>query len=662
MEKEEFRLPENAYRELNEGEEYKPILDPTKKYKEVTTWSVAMGILMAIIFSAAAAYSGLKIGQVFEAAIPISIIAVGATMAARKSDPLSQNVIIQSIGASSGVVVAGAVFTIPALYILQHKYPSIEINFWPIFFSSLLGGFLGILFLIPFRKYFVKDMHGKLPFPEAKATTEILVTGANVSKQSSILLKGGIIAGIYDFMINSLKLFQEEFTSRMVGWGAAIADKTKVVFKMNASALVFSFGYLVGLKYALIIVMGSLLSWWVFIPIIGYIGGMQDLSAELIFLDYVRPIGIGAIAMAGIIGIINSLPILSKSFGLLFNKKKVSETEVLRTDKDIPSRFWLSALILVIFGILLFFILSVNLNWWQAVIVLVALLIISFLFTTVAANAIAIVGTNPVSGMTMMTLILMSLVLVKVGLKGTTGMVVAMLVGGIVCTALSTAGGFVTDLKIGYWIGSSPYKQETFKFLGILVSAATVGIVIFVLNQAYGFVKTPEHPNPLVAPQANAMASIIEPFMQENAEIPWILYLVGAITAIIINFLGIPPLAFALGMFIPQGLNTPLLVGGLINHFAANKTKNKELAKAREQRGTLLASGFIAGAALFGVIGALLLFFGLDLTVPIFKELVNGKWVWIDGNVWPEVLSLVAFVLIVTYFIWEIRRAKIEDN
>lgn len=378
MEKEEFRLPENAYRELNEGEEYKPILDPTKKYKEVTTWSVAMGILMAIIFSAAAAYSGLKIGQVFEAAIPISIIAVGATMAARKSDPLSQNVIIQSIGASSGVVVAGAVFTIPALYILQHKYPSIEINFWPIFFSSLLGGFLGILFLIPFRKYFVKDMHGKLPFPEAKATTEILVTGANVSKQSSILLKGGIIAGIYDFMINSLKLFQEEFTSRMVGWGAAIADKTKVVFKMNASALVFSFGYLVGLKYALIIVMGSLLSWWVFIPIIGYIGGMQDLSAELIFLDYVRPIGIGAIAMAGIIGIINSLPILSKSFGLLFNKKKVSETEVLRTDKDIPSRFWLSALILVIFGILLFFILSVNLNWWQAVIVLVALLIISF--------------------------------------------------------------------------------------------------------------------------------------------------------------------------------------------------------------------------------------------------------------------------------------------
>jgi putative OPT family oligopeptide transporter len=431
---------------------------------------------------------------------------------------------------------------------------------------------------------------------------------------------------------------------------------------MNASALVFSFGYLVGLKYALIIVMGSLLSWWVFIPIIGYIGGMQDLSAELIFLDYVRPIGIGAIAMAGIIGIINSLPILSKSFGLLFNKKQVSETEVLRTDKDIPSRFWLSALILVIFGILLFFILSVNLNWWQAVIVLVALLIISFLFTTVAANAIAIVGTNPVSGMTMMTLILMSLVLVKVGLKGTTGMVVAMLVGGIVCTALSTAGGFVTDLKIGYWIGSSPYKQETFKFLGILVSAATVGIVIFVLNQAYGFVKTPEHPNPLVAPQANAMASIIEPFMQENAEIPWILYLVGAITAIIINFLGIPPLAFALGMFIPQGLNTPLLVGGLINHFAANKTKNKELAKAREQRGTLLASGFIAGAALFGVIGALLLFFGLDLTVPIFKELVNGKWVWIDGNVWPEVLSLVAFVLIVTYFIWEIRRAKIEDN
>lgn len=660
MSEENFNLPENAYRELKEGEEYKPILNPKKNYKEVTTWSVVLGLLMAVIFSAAAAYSGLKIGQVFEAAIPISIIAVGATLAARKSDPLSQNVIIQSIGASSGVVVAGAVFTIPALYILQSKYPTIAINFWPIFFSSLLGGFLGILFLIPFRKYFVKDMHGKLPFPEAKATTEILVTGANASKQSSILLKGGIIAGIYDFMINSLRLFQEEFTSRMFGWGAAIADKTKLVFKMNSSALVFSFGYLVGLKYSLIIVMGSLLSWWVFVPLIGYFGGMQNLSAEMIFLEYVRPIGIGAIAMAGIIGIINSIPVVAKSFGLLFSKKKTTKQEILRTDKDISSKFWLLALILVIFGIFLFFILSVNLNWWQAIIVLVSLLIIAFLFTTVAANAIAIVGTNPVSGMTMMTLILMSLVLVQVGLKGTTGMVVAMLVGGIVCTALSTAGGFITDLKIGYWIGSSPHKQETFKFLGILVSAATVGIVIFVLNEAYGFVKTPEHPNPLVAPQANAMASIIEPFMQQNAEIPWILYLVGAIIALLINFLGISPLAFALGMFIPQGLNTPLLVGGLINHFVANKTKDKELAKAREQRGTLLASGFIAGAALFGVIGALLLFFGLDLTVPVFKELVNGKWIWIEGNVWPEVFSLIAFALIVSYFIWEIRRAKVD--
>ena len=667
-EKKITELPENAYRELKPGEEYKPVLSSDKPVAEVTPWSIGMGLLMAIIFSAAAAYSGLKIGQVFEAAIPISIIAVGASAAFRRKNALGQNVIIQSIGASSGVIVAGAVFTIPGLYILQAKYPEIQINFWQIFFSSLLGGFLGILFLIPFRKYFVKDMHGKLPFPEATATTEILMTGEKGGNKAKLLITSGLIGGLFDFCFSAFRLWSEEITTRIIPAGAMMAEKFKMVLKFNVSALIFSFGYLVGLRFALIIVVGSLLSWLVLIPLVNEIGtlaaGMgggvnpfEAMSAEAIFAAYVRPIGIGAIAMAGIIGIIKSSGVIGSAFKLATGKKiaaAAGEGNEKRTNRDLKMSFVMLFLFLTLIAIFIFLIIGVKITLVQAIVALLAITIISFLFTTVAANAIAIVGSNPVSGMTLMTLILSSVILVAVGLEGWQGMVSGLIIGGVVCTALSMAGGFVTDLKIGYWIGTTPAKQESYKFLGTLVSAATVGAVIFILNEAYGFVATPEHPNPMVAPQANAMAAIIEPLMAGSG-VSWMLLGIGAVISILVNWLGVSPLAFALGMFIPLQLNTPLIVGGLLNHWINKKGTDKQLTNARHQRAILISSGFIAGAALFGVLGALIIF-------------LTGNGDALNFNLWndpygtgAQIVALFAFIGLIAYFIWETRRAKRED-
>ncbi len=660
-------LPENAYKELKEGESYRPVMPPEQKFSELTAWSIGLGLLMAVIFSAAAAYSGLKIGQVFEAAIPISIIAVGASAAVRKKNALGQNVIIQSIGASSGVIVAGAIFTIPGLYILQAKYPDIQVNFWQIFFSSLLGGFLGILFLIPFRKYFVKDMHGKLPFPEATATTEILITGEKGGSQAKLLLVSGLIGGIFDFCFSALRIWSEEFTSRMIPIGETIATKIKMVFKFNVSALIFSFGYLVGLRYALIITMGSILSWFVLIPLVNEIGALvaqnsggvnpfTALSAEDIFKAYVRPIGIGAIAMAGIIGIIKSSGVIASAFKLAFGMGKASHAEmkVERTQKDLKMSFVMLFIFLTLVAIFLFLLFGVKVTFIQAVVALVTVLVISFLFTTVAANAIAIVGTNPVSGMTLMTLILSSVILVSVGLKGWQGMVSSLVIGGIVCTALSMAGGFITDLKVGYWLGTTPQKQESFKFLGTLLSAATVGIVIFVLNEAYGFVETAKHTKPMVAPQANAMAAIIEPLMS-GAGVSWVLLGIGAMISVIVNWLKISPLAFALGMFIPLPLNTPLVVGGLLNHWFSKSTKDAKLNEARLQRGILISSGFIAGAAIFGVIGALIIFFTNKSDAVDLKVWAN------DTGPGAQLLALLAFTVLLAYFVWESFRAKKEE-
>lgn len=648
MEKTNFSLPENAQRELKPGEEYRPLLSPEKKYIEVTPYSVLMGIVMVIIFSAAAAYLGLKVGQVFEAAIPIAIIAVGLTSALKKKDGLGQNVIIQSIGGCSGAVVAGAIFTLPAIYIL-----GVEIDFWQMFLSSLLGGVLGILFLIPFRKYFVKEMHGKFPFPEATATTQVLVSGEGGGKSAKTLLVSGLIGGLYDFVVATFGAWSETLTTTVCGIGRTIADKAKVMLKLNTGAAVLGLGYIVGLKYAFIICCGSLLVWLVIIPMMNLIWGgsvidlmgtgltttIGEMSADQIFKDYARHIGIGGIATAGIIGIIKSFGVIKSAVGLAVGefKKKDSKTETVeRTQSDMSMKTIIFAIALTLIAVFTFFAFGgVVDNLWQAVIGLLIVSIISFLFTTVAANAIAIVGTNPVSGMTLMTLIIASLVLVAVGLKGDSGMVAALLIGGVVCTALSVSGAFITDLKIGYWIGTTPKNQETWKFVGTLVSAATVCGVMIILNKTYGFVGD----NALVAPQANAMAAVIQPMMNGGGA-PWSLYGIGAAIAIVLTIFKVPALAFALGMFIPIDLNLPLLVGGAISWFVSSRGKDKELNNSRQEKGTLIASGFIAGGALMGVVSAILKFAKVDL----FMTTWNANW--------GEAVAIIPFAGIVAYMIF----------
>ncbi len=646
-------LAENAFRELKEGEEYTPLMPKGTNPREVTAWSVCWGILMAVIFSAAAAYLGLKVGQVFEAAIPIAIIAVGLSSATKRKNALGENVMIQSIGACSGVIVAGAIFTLPALYILQAKYPEMTVNFMEVFLASLLGGILGILFLIPFRKYFVKDMHGKYPFPEATASTQVLVSSVKGGDQAKPLLIAGLIGGLYDFVVATFGLWNENFTSRALLWGDTIAEKTKLVFKCNTGAAVLGLGYIVGLKYAFIICCGSMLVWWVIVPCIGLFFPDIEVqegitaaagSAEQIF-KYAKSIGIGGIAMAGIIGIVKSRKLISGAVSLAAKEmggKKSTQVSEERTQKDLPMTFISIAILVTFFAIGVFY-------YWDvmngiakfACVALLVTAIITFLFTTVAANAIAIVGTNPVSGMTLMTLILASVIMVAIGLNGTSGMVAALIMGGVVCTALSMAGGFITDLKIGYWLGSTPRKQETWKFLGTLVSAATVAGVIMILNKTYGFTD-----GQLSAPQANAMAAVIEPLMQGNGA-PWLLYGIGAVLALILNTLGIPALAFALGMFIPLELNLPLLVGGSVNWFVTTRSKQKEVNTARGERGTLIASGFIAGGALMGVVSVALRFAGVEFQYE--------QW-W--NNSLSEILSLGMYCILIVYFAKASMKAK----
>jgi putative OPT family oligopeptide transporter len=651
-------LPENAYKELKEGEEYLPLMAPAAGPREVTPWSVVWGLVMAVLFSAAAAYSGLKIGQVFEAAIPIAILAVGLSAAFRRPNSLGQNVIIQSIGASSGVIVAGAIFVIPALYILN-----LPVSFVQMFVACALGGSLGILFLIPFRKYFVKDMHGKLPFPEATATTEILVAGEKGGKQAWVLVISGLIGGFFDFAFSAFGWWSEVVTSRMFHAGELVAEKVRLVARLNISAMVFGLGYIVGLKYSAIIAAGSFLSWFVLVPLVFEVGKdltvplgvattklIGTLSAEEIFRFYVRPIGIGGIAMAGVIGVIRSSKIIAGAFSLAFREivhRHGNAAAPQRTQTDIPILLNLALIVLTALLIFGFFSGWVVSDISHALVGLLIVLVISFLFTTVAANAIAIVGTNPISGMTLMTLILSSFILVQIGLSGTAGMVSALIIGGVVCTALSIAGGFITDLKIGYWLGSTPKKQESWKFLGVLVSAATVGGVILILNETYGFTGD----GALVAPQANAMAAVIQPLMS-NAPTPWTLYLVGAIIALLLTMIKIPPLAFALGMYIPQELNVPLVFGGLVAWLVSTRSKNEALNAARFQRGTLIASGFIAGGSLFGVLNALLKF-----TIPDFASLFNTVWAESHGG---EILGLAMFGLLFLYAVWDSMRAKPE--
>ena len=647
QQQDEISLPDNAARELQPGEKYVPILKPDKTYPEITPYSVSLGLIMAVIFSAAAAYLGLKVGQVFEAAIPIAIIAAGIGAVTKRKNSLGENVIIQSIGAASGIIVAGAIFTLPALYILQEKYPDITVNFLEVFLSSLLGGCLGILFFIPFRKYFVSDMHGKFPFPEATATTQVLVSGQKGGNQARPLLIAGLVGGIYDFLLSTFGWWKEVLTTQAIPALQGFTDNVKMIFKINTGAALLGLGYIIGLPYAFIIFAGSALIWWIVVPVLGAVDpAMADQGADYIFANGARYIGIGGIAMSGIIGIVKSWGVIKNAASLAGQALKGQDEsqQVERHQRDISMKVLVFALLAALVVTFVFFYIGVIHNLMQTIVAFIVVLVIAFLFTTVAANAIAIVGSNPVSGMTLMTLIIASVIFVAIGLEGSKGIVAAMVIGGVVCTALSMAGGMVTDMKIGYWIGTTPAKQQTWKFVGTLVSAATVGGVMMILNETYGFTG----PNAMVAPQANAMAAVIDPLMM-GGETPWLLYGIGAVIALVLTFFKVPALPFSLGMFIPLQLNAPLLVGAIISWFVSTRSKDEEVNKARKERGTLLASGFIAGGALMGVVSAAMIFFGFKYENPL-------------GDTTSNLLAIVMYIALILFLAKSCLNAKKETR
>lgn len=667
-------LPENAYRLLKPGEQYVPVVPADKIVPEATRYSVGWGLFYAVLFSAAAAYLGLKIGQVFEAAIPIAILAVGTSVAMKRKNALQENVIIQSIGAASGLIVAGAIFTIPGLYILELDK---QAGFFRVFMASVLGGVLGMLFLIPFRKYFVKDMHGEFPFPEATATTEVLVAGEAGGDQAKTLVRAAMVGGLYDFAISAFELWREVFSTTVFKWGQKLAATVHLDFRINVGAAVVGLGYIIGLRYASIICAGSFLSWWVLVPAFSYIGGgltavlgasttklIADMTPSEVFTNYVRHVGIGGIAMAGLIGVFKSRKIIWGAFQLALHEIKgggrTDAAQVERTQRDLPMKWIAFFTVLTLTAVFLFFWLGVvgNLGWAVAGLLIVT--IISFLFTTVAARAIAIVGSNPVSGMTLMTLILSSVILVNIGLKGDAGIVAALLIGGVVCTALSMAGGFITDLKVGYWLGTTPAVQQRYKFLGVLFAAAAVGGVILLLNKTYGF---GAEKGGLEAPQASAMAAVLKPLMT-GAPAPWLLYLAGVMMALILEFVKVPPLAFALGMYLPLHLNTPVLLGGILAHIVATRSKKDDVNSARREKGTLIASGFIAGGAIMGVVAALVTFFGRmivgndDWTLGLAVGLEH----WATANPGSAVLSLVMLTLLAVYLVRASLSARREKD
>ncbi len=661
-------LPPEAYKELPPGQVYTPLVPADRQVPEVTRRSVLWGLFMSLFFTFSIAYLGLKVGTVPEAAIPIAILAVGIGYAYKRKSTILENVIFQSIGAASGAVVAGAIFTIPALFIVGVP-PSIL----KIFLSCFLGGCLGIFFLTPLRRYFVAEQHGKLPFPEATATTQILVTGESAGGgQATVLVLGIVVSAIYETLAIGVRLWNELITFRFIPFMNDLADKTRMVLKIDALSAFLGLGYVIGLRYNAVIVAGGLLSNFAFVPVIWFLGRnmtapiypgtvpIAQMTEVQIFANYVRTIGIGAIFMAGVLGIIKSMPVMVKSFSLGFReilRGRAGAAEMpKRTDRDLKMSTIIMGIAATTVGLFLYFLWISNLKF--AVIGVVVCFILSFLFTTVSANAIAIVGTNPVSGMTLITIILSSALLIGAGLSGNEGMAVALLIGAVVCTALSLSGSFITDLKIGYWLGSTPRNQERFKFAGVLVAAATAGVAIVILDKAFSFTS-----GALAAPQANLMAAVIKSMMSREP-VTWLLYGIGIAVALMLELAKVPPLAFALGMYLPLQLTTPLLVGGFLSHLVGKSTKDPALAERRVNRGTLVSSGFIAGGALIGVVLAILKLASIDRFISVGVPLVLEGNRWVDGPVkawyssYGEIFSLVAFILLCSWVYFDAKKAR----
>ncbi|MBK6406626.1 MAG: oligopeptide transporter, OPT family [Holophagales bacterium] len=679
---EDVRLPDNAFRELAPGETYGPVVPSAASVPEVTARSIVQGILWSIVFSAAATYIALKLGQGIESAIPISILAVGASalfakVLAARGSTLLENVNVLAIGATSGIVAGGSVFTMPAIYILGLEGRS---SFWQIFLVPLLGAVLGVFFLAPFRRYFVRDLHGRLPFPEARATTEILVAGKRGGQSAVVLSWSAALAAAFDFAGPSMKAWAENFSTAAIPALAGFTDRFKAVFTMNTSAAVFGLGYIMGLDYAAIIMAGSMVSFLALVPLFAWLSRfvpgaisagaapLASMGAEDIFFEYVRPIGIGGIFCAGLLSILKMSPVIVQATRQAFGEiARLVRGGARRPRRNGPTGRSRCRSLLGILGtglaILLYFrlwVLAGTPGATRLALVSTGLtLLVAFLFAAVSAWAIAMISITPISGMTLTTLIVTAVVLSSLGLRGEGGMLQTLLIGGVVCTALSMSGSLVTQYKIGYWLGATPRRIEIWNILGSVVASAATTAVILLMAKVYGFSPSPLHANPLPAPQPNAMAAVLQGVMGDSGA-PWFLYGVGAVFAVAAEMCGISGLAFALGMYLPMELNSPLVFGALVAWLVKRSSTDEPLAKARHEKGTLIASGFIAGGALVGVLAALLKFAEDSTGRTIVPDLtaVPGIGAWLSA--WGNWLGLAVFLALGAFVYFSSRGETVE--
>ena len=659
---EEVRLPENAYRRLEPGEAYQPLVPAATAPPEATWRAVLWGLLLCVVFTVASAYSGLKVGQVMEASIPISILAIGLARAYARRSTILENVILTGVGGTSAAVVAGAIFTLPALYSLHlspHPLQTI--------FICLAGGCLGVLFLIPLRRYFVGETHGELPFPEATAITEVLVTGERGGSQARLLLQATAIAGVYDFFVTTFHVWREYVDLHFVPLVRTLAERARIATSFDAVAFILGLGYVMGLRSSMLLCAGGALSNFVLVPLIWMVGRqladpvypatvpIAEMTATQIFRGYVRFVGVGAIAAAGIFGIVKSLRVVIGSFSIAartFQRGGARTGD--RTDHDIPFLAMIVGVVLGALGVAAF-LGTLEPTLGHVLLGLALTLVFSFFFASVAANAIATTARNPISGMTMLTIIISSVVLLRFGMSGQSGMFFVMAIAGVVCTALAVSGQFITDLKTGYWLGSTPAAQQRVKFLGVVAAALAAGLAIVLLAQAFQFGEAaPGDPRAvLAAPQASIMQALVQGFMSRQP-VAWLLFATGAMVAVIMEMLRVPALIFALGMYLPLELNLPALVGGALSHYVGRRADGSGAdGRTIRERGVIVASGFMAGGALGGVIGA-----GLRLFPWYREDLV--KTPFYDIDVVSQLVSVVGFTVFCVYLWRKATRAGRE--
>jgi putative OPT family oligopeptide transporter len=682
----DVQLPDNAFRPLEAGETYAPLVHADARVPEVTVRSIVQGIFWSVVFSAAATFIALKFGQGIESAIPISILAVGYSalvvrVLAQRSSTLLENVNVLAIGATSGIVAGGSVFTMPAIYILGLQGRS---SFFQIFLVPLLGAVLGVLFLAPFRRYFVRDLHGQLPFPEGRATTEILVAGRRGGRSAIILTYSAAVAAVFDFVGPAMHAWAEDFSTAAISFLKPFTSNVKAVVTMNTSAAVLGLGYIMGIEYASIIMAGSMVSYLVFIPLFAALGnhiplpltpGTEPLSAmtaDAIFTTYVRDIGIGGIFAAGVLSILRMSPVIVQALrqaageiGRMVRGGSGKVAEASRTDLSLSMAQVLIGVVLTAGAIFAYFRWSVLASepgaWRLAIIATAMAAVIAFLFASVSAWAIAMISMTPISGMTLTTLIVTAVALSALGLSGEQGMLQTLLIGGVVCTALSMAGSLVTQYKIAYWLGATPRRVEISNLLGAVLASAATTLVMMLLARVYGFAPSPQHPEPFPAPQASAMAAVLHGVMGTGGA-PWLLYGLGAVVAIAVQMCGVSALAFALGMYLPMQLNSPLVLGACVAWLLQHSSKDKALASARHSKGTLIASGFIAGGAIIGVVTALLRYLETITDSTIIPDLVapsaGAFGVWLGD--WGNWISLVVYLALCAWVYRTARHAEPE--